>query len=124
MKCDGNCFECPYEDCISDDITLMELYLCDTRDKEIEKSNQEPREQTAISRYNASHKRKVVQERYEKSPKGRERRKQARKRYKERHREEQKAYAKAYYEQHKDEIKAKRKEKEEVEGQTHLTMCL
>ena len=87
--CNMDCFNCPFEDCINDEITDIENINQDKLDAEIYLDGLLPK-QRYIYEYNHSQSAKVVQKRYRSSEKGKsaigkynssEKAKETRKRY-------------------------------------------
>lgn len=115
MQCNQDCFQCPYHDCIYEQLTLEDVIRQDEFDNEI---ILEELRQRAVSNntlkffnYNHSDKGRLARHRYETSLKGRERKKiyKAKEEVKERN----KIQCRAYYETHKEEICAKKKKQRE-----------
>ena len=120
MKCNRDCFNCPYPDCIVDDITDEERDNLDQIDREILKTvtDKTLSEKARRHEYYLAHKDLILQrskEWREKNPE--KRRKQAREWYrKNKNTDKQKKkqlsrkkYYKQYYRLHRDEILEKRK---------------
>lgn len=67
--CNMDCFNCPFEDCINDEITDIENRVQDNLDEEIYLEGLFPK-QRYVYEYNHSQSAKVVQKRYRSSEKG------------------------------------------------------
>lgn len=116
MKCNRDCFNCPFPDCVVDDITDEERDELEQIDREILKTVTE-KQLAAKARqheYYLLHKDLICQRHKEwvaKHPK--QHRKQAREWYRKNKRKkkriDRRSYYKLYYQLHKDEILAKRK---------------
>ena len=82
MTCNKDCFNCPYPDCIVDDMSYEEYRESAERDRELKTSQKSRKEKKTAAKQKA---------------------------YYEAHREEIAAKQKAYYEAHGEEIAAKQK---------------
>ena len=134
--CDRNCFTCPYEDCICDDITYEDfraekeidlmsgakVYKTSSKARAIQKRYREENKEkvaAAQKRYYEENKEKVAaaQKRYREENK--EKVAAARKRYREENKEKVAAAQKRYYEENKEKWKlynAKRRKKQNAKS--------
>ena len=104
--CDRNCFTCPYEDCICDDITYEDFRA----EKEIDLMS-------GAKVYKTSSKARAIQKRYREENK--EKVAAAQKRYYEENKEKVAAAQKRYYEENKEKWKlynAKRRKKQNAKS--------
>ncbi len=69
--CNMDCFNCPYEDCINDEITDFDRKTQDESDMKIFLDGMLPK-QRYVYEYNHSQSAKVVQKKYRKSKKGKD----------------------------------------------------
>lgn len=108
MVCNKDCFNCPYPDCVNDEVDLLDVHISEKMDKKLANINPCDRDY----RYNHSFKNKIVQKRYRDSEKGKEANRRNVKKYYERHRELKLLYAKEYYAKNKDAINERRRKRD------------
>jgi hypothetical protein len=97
MKCNHDCFNCPYETCVEDDLTAEEIAMSEWLDNIAEKENQV--DSSAVIRTGKRGRPKKLFPKYE-SEAYKKARLQKSKDYYNKHKAERIAYQKAYYAKH------------------------
>lgn len=94
MKCNHDCFNCPYETCVEDDLTAEEIAMSEWLDNIAEKENEV--DSSAVIRTGKRGRPRKVNPKY-KSKEYAQRQLEKAKEYYYKHKEERIAYQKAYY---------------------------
>lgn len=105
MKCNKDCFNCLFEDCINNGIDELDIYKSDLLDRQ---NSSNPDVNGRVYKYNHSDKRKAVSKKYLATDKGKETHKRSWQNYAKNHPDRVRAKSRLYYERHKEEIKIRR----------------
>ena len=112
-QCDKNCFACPYEDCIYDDLTYEDYKA----EREIDllsgavELKTPPNIRAAQRKYREENKEKVAAAQRKYREENKEKVAAAQRKYREENIDDLKAYKRAWYQSNKERLRIKRQEK-------------
>lgn len=111
-KCNHDCFNCPYSDCIApeDDITLRDQGVTNSIERYAQDNLGLTAAQRAQRKYEKSEKGKAASKRYRTSEKGKSTNRRAVSSYYQRNKEKNRQAARDYYAKHAEKIKERMRE--------------